>query len=280
MIKITTDSTADLTKELYEQNQIDVIPLYVNYGDESYIDGETITPNDIIRIYNEKGTLPKTAARSPEEFKEFFEKCLVGHDALIHFSISSELSSMYNNALVASREFDNVYVIDTQVLSSGVGALALYACDLRNQGLTVNEMLDKINATIGNNQTSFVVDSMEFLHKGGRCSGLVKLAAGMLNIKPILNLINGKIEVCGKFMGRLEKKINVYTDSVFNKYPNAITDRIFVTHSPTSREVCDLVISLVKQRYPDANIIETDASCTVTSHCGEGTIGVLYLYHK
>ena len=279
MIKITTDSTADLTKELYDEFNISVMPLIITYGNENFIDGEDIVAQDIFDRYEKDGSLPKTAARSPEDFKEFFAENLKGYDALIHFSISSEISSVYNNARMAAQEFDNVYVVDSRVLSTGIALLALNACDLAKKGLSAKEIYDESVRLTAFDQTSFVVDTLEFLYKGGRCSGMAAFASKLLNIKPILNLIDGKIEVCGKFMGKLDKKISTYTSSVFAKYPNALTNRIFITHAHADQAVVDAVKAQVLERFPDANIIETFAGSTVTSHCGKGTIGVLYLYY-
>ena len=276
MVRITTDSTADLGED-FEKYGIGVIPLNVILDGECYLDGETVTPDDIFRTYNEKKILPKTAARSPEDFKEFFGKYTANGDEVVHINISSQISATHANALSAAKEMDGVYVIDSLSLSSGTGLLVLYACELAAKGFGAKEIYEKTKARVPFVQASFAVDTMEYLHKGGRCSGLARFAATVLKIKPSLQLIDGKIEVGKKYMGSFDKSILKYVEETLSKYNTPDYTRIFITHSSARPETVELVREKVKSLAPFAEIKITVASSTITSHCGRGTLGILYI---
>lgn len=276
MVKITTDSTADLG-ELFAEHNISKIPLFVNIGEDSYLDGINISPIEIFSIYEEKKILPKTAARSPEDFKEFFDSELKGTDGIVHISISSKLSLMHQSASEAARHYDNVYAVDSFSLSSGVGLLVLFAQEKAREGLSAREIYQECIEIAPYIQASFVVDSMEFLHKGGRCSGVQRLAATLLKIKPTLHLIDGKIEVGSKFSGKMEKNIAQYVDDTLRKHNTPDLTRIFITHTHASQNIIDIVINKIKEIADFKDIIVTTAGATITSHCGKGTIGILYI---
>ncbi len=282
MIKITTDSTADLG-ELFVTRDIKVLPLIVTLGEKSYYDGVDITPPDIFAFVKEKKVLPKTAARSIEEIKDFFIKQSEDGSEIIHFNISKEFSSNYEYACKASTDLKNVSVIDSRNLSTGQGLLVLYAKDLADQGFSRQEIIDKVNSRISKVQASFVVDTMEYLKKGGRCSSIVSLAATLLKIKPCIWVKDGKMVVGKKYMGSFEKQLVKYVKDTLNTFNNPDLKRIFITHTYASNEAVEevkkTIISYRKENNlpPFEEIIETKAGCTVTSHCGKNTLGILYI---
>lgn len=276
MVRITTDSTADLGAD-YEKRDIKVLPLNVILDGESYLDGENVFPDDIYRVYNEKKVLPKTAARSPEDFKEFFKQFTDAGDEVVHINLSSKISMTHDNAAAAAREMSGVYVIDSKSLSSGTGLLVLYACDLRDEGLSGGQIYEKVLARVPAVQASFVVDTMEYLHKGGRCSSLTRLAATVLKIKPTIFMKDGGMEVGRKYMGSFDKIITKYVQATLDQYNTPDYTRVFVTHSSASPETVEKVVQKVKESAPFKEVKVTVAGGTITAHCGRGTLGILYL---
>ncbi len=278
MIIISSDSTLDLNG-LFKSRNIPTIPLAVILGNDSFEDGVTVTPDDIYAFVAKNKILPKTAARSVEEHREFFKSVLTSEDDyLIHFTISSGISITYSNAAEAAKEFKNVFVVDGQSLSSGTGLLALYAADLRDSGkYTAQEIYDKCVERIPHVQASFFVETMDYLYKGGRCSGLASFFATALKIKPSLLLKGGKIVVGKKYRGSSVSIAEKYVDNIFEMYDNPDLKRIFITHTSADKEVVDNVRAEIKKHYEFAEIIETIASATITSHCGKGTIGILFI---
>ena len=280
MIRISSDSTADLN-ELFIQRQVAVLPLAVILGNESFEDGVDIQPEDIYKFVAENKMLPKTSARSKQEHLEFFEKQLVNpDDVLIHFTISGQISVTATNAIAAAEEFNGrVFVVDGKSLSTGTGLLVLYACDLRDENkYTAQEIYDKVVERIPFVQASFFVDTMEYLHKGGRCSGLASFVATALKIKPSLLLKEGKIVVGKKYRGKSLVIADQYVENIFEMFPNPDLKRVFVTHTAeTDPAVVEKVVSAVKAKYNFEQVYTTIASSTITCHCGKGTIGVLYI---
>ncbi len=277
MVIISSDSTADLGN-LFEKFDIPVLPLIVSLEDKDYYDGKTIQPEDIFDSYKKNKVLPKTAARSIDDYKEFFEGLKGKGGEVVHFCISSELSSSYNNALMAAKDVGGVYVIDTKSLSSGMGLLVLKAKDFAEAGMDGKTVADKINELVPHVQASFVVDTMEYLYKGGRCSGLTNFMASALKIRPMLILKDGFITVGQKFMGSMDKIIVKYVDAILRQFDTPDYGRIFITHTYADPEIVDLVRDRIKEKAPDFKCIyETYAGCTVTSHCGKGTLGILYI---
>lgn len=276
MVRITTDSTADLGAD-YEKENIGVLPLNVNLGEDSFLDGETIFPQDIFRVYGERHILPKTAARSPEAFREFFQKYLDAGDEVVHVNLSSKISMTHANAATAARELQGVYVVDSLSLSTGTGLLVLYACELAKQGVPAKEIAERVRARIPFVQASFVVDTMEYLHKGGRCSALTRLAATVLRIKPTILVRDGAMEVGRKYMGSFDKIITKYVEATLAQYDNPDYSRIFVTHSFAAPETVQKVKDKIRAMAPFKEIKETTAGSTITAHCGKGTLGILYI---
>jgi len=276
-IKITADSTCDISKEIAQKYGFELMPLSVALGENDYLDGVTITPDDIYKYYEETKNLPKSGARSAYDYEEFFRQRASEDCAVIHFSISSQMSVSHNNAVMASKEVPNVYVIDSKNLSTGTALLMLYAWDLVQQGCTPQEVVDKVNQRVPYVQASFVVDSLEFLHKGGRCSATSKIFANMLGIKPVIEVKNGAMGVAKKHMGTYKHCIKRYVKETLQNYNNPDKKRIFVTHTKMDPEILSLVMDLVKYYGIFEEVLETTAGCTITTHCGEGTLGILYI---
>lgn len=276
MIKITTDSTADLGDNYLERN-IGIFPLSVILGDDTFDDGFDVTPDKIYDFVAKTGKLPKTAAKGVEDYKEFFEKLTSDGSSVIHFDISKELSSSYEHAAAAAEQVKNVYVIDSKSLSTGTGLLAMYAADLRDEGkLSAKEIYEKCLARVDSVQASFVVDTMDYLYKGGRCSGLASFFATALKIKPSLILREGKITVGSKYMGNMVKAITKYCENIIEAYPHADKTRVFITHTSADEKVVEAAKRIVREKIAPSAIIETIAGSVVTSHCGKGTLGILY----
>lgn len=274
-IKFTCDSSTDLPKELLEKNNIVVKPFTVILGDEERKDGVDVNAQDIFEFVEKTKTLPKTTALNEYDLTEFFKE-EVEEDGLIHFSISSKLSCTYTNALNASKNFDNVYVIDTLNITSGIGLLLLYACELREQGLSAKEIVEKVNARRDKVQVSFVTYKLDYLHKGGRCSSIALLGANILKIRPSIIVKDGSMGLHKKYMGKLEKCIEKYIIDTLNEFNTPDYSKVFLTYSSATPEMIETAINTLNEHAKFKNIYQTNASSTITSHCGENTLGIIY----
>ena len=278
MIKIASDSSVDLTPELIKKYNFTVLPFNIFMNNTEYLDGVNITSKDIIENFNKLKTLPKTSAVSREAYKEFFEKQTQNGDKLIHFSLSSKISSSCDNATVVSKEFNgNVTVIDALSLSTGTSLLMIYASELIQQGLEYEEIIEKVNKRIPYIQAAFVIDKLTFLHKGGRCSSLALLGANVLGIKPSIEVKDGKMGMAKKYMGKLNKVCEKYVIETLNKFNHPDLTRCFITYSTIEPEVLNTVKETLIKHANFKEILETQAGATITSHCGPNTIGILYL---
>lgn len=277
-IKITADSTIDLTPELIKKHNIATIPLVVNLGDESFLDGETITPPDIYKYFDETGNLPKTGARSPEDFKEFFKPFIDEGYEIVHIGIGSDFSCCFQNVNLACQELKGVYPVDSESLSSGTGLLVLYACELAETGkYSAKEIAEKVAARVKNVQASFVIENLKFLHKGGRCSALTLLGANLLKIKPSIQVVNGKNQVARKYFGNMINCIKKYAEDTLRIYNNPDHTRVFITYSTATPEMLDAAREVLKTYGKFKEVIESQAGSVINSHCGKNTLGVLYL---
>ncbi len=277
-IKITSDSTCDLSPELIEKYQIDVLPLAVLLGDKLYADGVDICPNDIFTYVAQSGVLPKTSATSVPDYADYFEKMLKENDEIIHFNISSKASVTHNNARTAAEDFGGrVHVIDSKALSSGQGLLVLKACDLLAEGLSAKEIVEKIEVIRDKVNTSFVPDVLDYLHKGGRCSLAAMLGAKMLKLHPLIAMEDGQLHAKKKYMGNMQRCIKNYVADLAEQYPRYEKTRCFITHSSAEPELVNFTMDLVKQTFDFDEVLETVAGSIVTSHCGKGTLGVLFI---
>ncbi len=280
MIKFCTDSCVDIGNEFLEKNDISVLPLYVILGEEEFLDGVNIQPNDIFDYVKEKGVLPKTATRSVENYKDFYLENLKGNEEIIYIGISSQLSSSYQNAVNAREELaekDRIHVIDSKTLSSGIGLLLLYGKKLEKEGLSADEICQRLEKQVEKNQTSFIVEKLDYLYKGGRCSALSRFGASLLNIKPILEVKEGKIENTSKLMGKFNVVCKKYIDQILSKQNNARGDICFVTHTCKDENFVTDILEYVKSKGIFEEVVSTRAGATISCHCGENTLGILYL---
>ncbi|MBQ8533165.1 MAG: DegV family protein [Clostridia bacterium] len=276
-IVITGDSTCDLSPELRERYNISILPLGVTLGDKTFKDGVDIVPDDIYAHHAKTGELPKTTAANVGECIDFFKPFVDDGKTVIHFTISSSMSSTYSNACLAAEEFENVYVIDCANLSTGSGLLVINAAEMAMKGIEAKEIVEKIEKMKPCVDASFVIDSLEYLHKGGRCSALAMLGANLLKLKPCIEVKNGAMGVGKKYRGKFAEVLMTYTKERIGDGSDIDLDRIFVTHAGCDTEIVQSVVDLVKELAPFKEVFLTRAGCTVSSHCGANTLGVLFV---
>ena len=265
-VKITCDSTCDLPQTLYAKYDVDVAPLAVALGEELHRDGVDISAAQLFDYVKKSGVLPKTSAVSMGEYLDLFGKYVNEGRTVIHISLSSNLSASHQNAVLAAEELGNVYVIDSRNLSTGSGHLVIEAAEMAAQGLDAVAIAARLNEMKERVDASFVLQTLEYLQKGGRCSSVTALGARALQLRPEIRVADGSMEksVLDYVRGRLEGRDDVDTH------------RIFVTHSPMDQAVVDKAIALVKELHPFEEVIETSAGCTICSHCGPNCLGVLF----
>lgn len=275
-IAITCDSTIDLTKELLTKYDIKTVPARILVGDKEYLDGE-ITVEEIFDYVDKSGVLPKTSAINEATFTEFFENILKDYDAIIHFDISSCASAMYNNAVAAAKNFNGkVEVIDSKVLSSAIGLLAIYARELTATEKNHTAIAEKVRARIPSVQASFVIERLDYLYKGGRCSALALLGANLLKIRPSILLENGKMDSHNKYKGKMSMVVKKYCEDTLKEFNHPDKKRIFLTYTTATDEMLDAALSVINE-YGFEEVLVTRAGCTVASHCGGNTLGILYI---
>ena len=276
-VMITADSTCDLSEELLSRYKVKILPLTILLGEESFLDGAHYTPADMYRRYRADGTLPKTAAPSLQQITDFFTPFLNEGYEIVHLDISSDLSSTCSNARIVASELEGVYVVDSRMLSTGVGLLVIEGAECRDKGMSAAEIAEHLTELTDKVDTSFVLDTLEFMWKGGRCSGVAALGANLLKLKPALEMKDGKLGVYKKYRGNI--------NSVYRQY---ITERlsgkkvrpghVFITESgEIEQSVIDELEALVRELIPVQEIHHTIAGCTVSSHCGPKTLGVLFI---
>lgn len=273
---LTSDSVCDLSEEMRRQLQVKVIPLTVVEGDESFKDGLGITPDQIYDRYRKEGLLPKTTAISPQEFLDFFGPLVEEGYEVVHLDISSKLSGTYQNACLAAAELGGIHVIDTCHLSTSMALMLMEGARLRDQGKSAQEIAEALEAFKGKLVTTFVVDTLEFIWKGGRCSGVTALGANLLKIRPCLEMQDGELKVGKKYRGSMEKVYEQYIRDLLSR-DDIDTRAAVLTHSGgVSQETLDRLEQLVRQLAPFEAVYTMRAGCTVSSHCGPGTVGVLF----
>lgn len=272
---ITAESTIDLPKELLEKYDIKTIPYMIILGDKEFKDGE-IQPTEIFDFVDKNKILPKTSAINKEQYLDFFKKQLQSHDAVVHFCLSGGITSACQNAKDAAQELKNVYVVDTQSLSTGIALLAIYAKELADKGIDASEIYEKVSARVPNVQASFVIKKLEYLYKGGRCSALSYFGANLMHIRPQIILKNGKMGVHKKYRGNMDKVVAQYCKDTLEEFNNPDLDVAFVTYTTATPEMVEAAKNAVKARG-FKTIYETRAGATISSHCGENTLGILYI---
>lgn len=278
-IKFTSDSTCDLPKSLLEANDIGICPIAILLGLDEYHDTVDVDAEKVIAYVKETGTLPKTAATSIGAYKEYFEQYTKDGYTVIHFCISSNSSSCYNNASMAAKEVPNVHVVDSLSLSTGQGIQILKAIKLREQGLSASQIVNEIEACRDKVQISFVVDKLDFLHKGGRCSSTAAVFSKILKIHPSIVMKDGSLGVDKKYMGNLIRACSQYVKDVADANKNYDDSICFVTHSPSDEAVINAVKEKVGEYFNFSQVVDAPAGSTVTSHCGYNTIGIIF-YNK
>lgn len=273
-IAITTETTADLTKELLERFDIKTIPLKVILGDKQYDDGD-LTNEEIFAYVEKTGVLPKTNAVNESEFDEFFENLLKEYDAVVHISLSSEISCTYQNAVSSAKKFEKVYVIDSRSLSTGVGMQAIYAREVAKKFDDPEKVVELVEARKDKVQASFIVERLDYLYKGGRCSGFQLLGANLLKLRPRIVVKDGKMSSDKKFRGSMDKAVRKYCQDCLNEFFNIDKSMAFITFPNATPEM----IQAAREELESVgvkNIFPTTAGGTITSHCGEHTLGILY----
>lgn len=276
-IRLTGDSTIDLSDSLLKKYNVETVPLYINMGEDSYKDGVTVTPDDIYGYVKKTGQLPKTAAPSVDDYITFFKKQKEQYDEIIHFNISSEFSSAYQNAIIAAQEFEGVYPIDSRNLSSGSSLLLITAYDMIENGASSKEIVEEIKTLHEKVEASFIINSLKFLHKGGRCSGVAALGANVLKLKPCILVEDGKMNVGKKYRGAYDKCVREYIKDKLENRNDLNLNRIFITHTKCDPKDLELAKETILKYQPFENIMDTTAGCTITNHCGEGTLGILFV---
>lgn len=275
-IKITSDSTCDLPKELLEKHNISIIPLIVVKNDESFIDGVTITTDEIFAHVAAGGSLCSTAAVSMMTYQEKFAEFADKYDAVIHINISSELSSSYQNATLAAEEFDNVLTIDSRNLSTGQGLVVLKACELAETAASLDEIKDELADYIPKVESSFLIDRLDYMVKGGRCSMVAALGANLLGLKPCIEVKDGKLTVVKKYRGNYTKCLTSYVKERLTNRDDLDTSTLFVTNTPISEDCFKAVEATLTECISFENTYSSNAGCTISCHCGPGTLGVLF----
>ena len=273
-IAVSVESTNDLTKDLLNQYDIKVIPYQFVLGSELYKDGE-ITTKEIFEYVDTKGVLPKTNALNEFEYTEYFESLLKDYDAIVHICLSSGLTSSCQNAINASKNVKNTFVVDSLSLSTGIGLLAIYARELANAGEEPSAIAEKVTARISKLQVSFVIERLDYLFKGGRCNSLQFFGANLLKLRPRIVVKDGKMSADKKYRGNMEKVVAKYCEETLYEFDTPDLERVFITYTTATPEMVDAA----KKALTDAgfkNIYETHAGCTIASHCGGNTLGILY----
>lgn len=280
MVKIISDSTCDLTQELLAKYDVEIVPLHILLGDKEYEDGKSITPDEIYQWSDANNTTPKTSAAGIEQVMEVYRPHLEAGKEIVIFSIASGMSTTYNVMRMAAAELeaeDKVFVIDSANLSTGVGLQVIEAASMAQNGKSGAEIVAQIEEIKPRVRASFVVDTLTYLHRGGRCSGVAALAGGMLKLHPRIAVVDGAMKPEEKFRGKMTKVVMDYVKSMEEDLKEADKSRVFITHSG-----CDeAIIQSVKEYLESLNVFEeilvTRAGCVVSSHCGPGTLGVLFI---
>ena len=276
-IKIISDSTCDLSKELLEKYDITLVPLTIVKNGQSFSDGVTITPAEIFAHVAAGGDLCSTTALNMDEYMQVFGQFTSDYDGVLHINIGSGFSSCYQNACLAAEEFDNVRVIDSQNLSTGQGLVVLKACELAKTCQSLDELHDRVQAFTEKVEASFLLDQLAYMVKGGRCSSAAALGANLLNLKPCIEVRQGKMGVVKKYRGNYAKCLTNYVKDRIADRDDLERDTLFVTRTPVTDACLEAVKNAVDTYADFANIYWTEAGCTVSCHCGPGTLGVLFV---
>lgn len=279
-VKIIADSTCDLSKELLERYDISVLPLHIVLGDKEYKDGLEISPDEIYQWSNKNNAAPKTSAASISDAMEIFNTYMKTYDEIICFSISGQMSTTVNVLRMAAEELeaeDKIHIIDSENLSTGGGLLVIEAAIMAADGKNGNEIVNAIEQLKPQVRASFIVDTLTFLHRGGRCSGVAALAGGALKLHPKIVVENGAMKPDKKYRGKMSSAILTYAKELEPQLRNAKTDRVFITHSGCTEETIQSIYNFLEELNLFNEILITRAGGVISSHCGPGTLGVLFI---
>lgn len=274
-IVISAESTIDLPQEMLDKFDIHTTPFTINFNDKLVEDHFGVS-KEIFEFVDKTKKLPKTSAVSPDQFQTHFENLKKDYDAIIHISLSSLISSAYNNACLVAKDMENVFVVDSKSLSTGIALLAIRGKELVDQGKQPSKIYQTLTGLASNVQAGFVLEKLNYLYKGGRCSALALLGANILKIKPQIILSNGRMVVGKKYMGGMSKVVGKYLDDLLVENPNPVLENAFITHSSPMPEAEEILTAKLKERG-FKNIYNTLAGGTISSHCGPNCIGVLFL---
>lgn len=280
MVKIISDSTCDLSPELIAKYDIDILPLHILLGEEEYEDGKNITPEQIYSWSDENKTTPKTSAPALTDAIELFKQYIDEGREIVCFSISSSMSTSGNVMRIAAEELeaeDRITVIDSANLSTGIGLLVIEAAIMAQNNHTVEEIVSAIEALKPNVRASFVVDTLTYLYRGGRCNAVSAMAGGVLKLHPKIVVENGAMNASKKYRGKINSAIMTYVKDMENDLKAARPDRVFITHSGCDRTIVEEVHSYLENLGVFSEILETRAGGVISSHCGPGTLGVLFI---
>lgn len=276
-IKILSDSTCDLSPAQLQEHNITLARLTVVKGGEPFVDGETITPADIFAHVAAGGDLCSTTANNIGDYQEIFGKYASEYDGIIHITIGSGFSSCYQNACLAAEDFPNVRVIDSKNLSTGQGHVVLEACRLAKTCDSLDEIVEKLNAFVPRVEASFLLDQLKYMVKGGRCSSAAALGANLLNLKPCIEVRDGKMSVVKKYRGNYAKCLASYVKDRLADREDIVRDELFLTYTPVTDDCLSAVKNAIDEYGHFETVYETTAGCTVSCHCGPATLGVLFV---
>ncbi len=277
---ITADSPCDLPKDITEKREITIVPLSVLLGEVSYRDGIDIKPQAIYDYVSKTKVLPKTSAVPIGQYYDLFKKLTEDGSEVVHISLSSGISSSYQNAVNAASEFSGVHIVDSRSLCHGFGLLVLKAADLRDKDLDAKKIADKVRKLVPKTSATFVINSLDYLHKGGRCSGITKLGANLLGIKPeiAVNAETGTLDVSKKYRGKIDAVYKNYAKDILKNSDKMDKSRIFISNSgDVSKETIMFVKGLFEGAGKFEEIIIADAGCVISSHCGPKTFAIFYI---
>ena len=278
--QITADSTCDLSDALLQEYSIQLIPLTIHLGNDSFQDRVDIFPEQVFSCFSETGEVGKTAAPSIETYRAAFESLLKQGKKVLHVSLSSYFSSSYQSARLAAEELgeDHVFVVDSLNLSTGSGHVALRAAELARTGIPLGEVAQRLRQeVVPKVEASFVISDLTYLHRGGRCSSVAKLGANLLKLKPCIEVVDGKMHVGRKYRGDYDKCVLEYVTNRLRGRNDLDDSRIFITHTTCEPSLTELVKQAIEREASFSEILITDAGCTISTHCGPETLGILFL---
>ena len=273
---ITSDGACDLSKEIISKYDIKVIPMPITMGTDSYLDGIDATALDVFKFFEDTGDLAKSSATPVPTYEQEFKKYLDEGYEVVHIGLSSKLSATFNNSVLSSEDLEGCYCVDSKNLSTGIGLLVIEAAIARDKGMSAAEIAEHVSSLTKKVSASFVIDTLKYMVKGGRCSSVAALGANMLQLKPCIEVNDGAMSVVKKYRGKLSACLTSYIKDRLENNDNIDTSRIFVTHSHCSPEIVELVKSEVSKYKKFDEILETTAGCTISVHCGPNTLGILF----